>query len=164
MEAHACEVCMTSVNESCKRKPPLQEHRLSGDFQLVTTDLISSFNGGTEKDNGVNNEDQKENKSWVCGRCTLENPGPAGACLACGGKRSFNWVCSKCTLKNPGELAKCKVCEFPRKSVQKQKGGAAAVAVAAATTAATGTSNKDRSSRAGSTKKKKCPRCTYENS
>ena len=144
---------MTSVTESCKRKTPLHEH----DFQLVTTDLISSFGGDQEEDNG-NNEDQKENRdSWVCGRCTLENPGPSAACLACGGKRSSTWSCSKCTLKNPAELSKCKVCEFPRKSVQKQKVPASGGGASGATATSKGVHSSRKNHR-------KCPRCTYENS
>ena len=55
----------------------MAEHRLSGDFQLVTTDLISSFSsGGAEREVGANGHtaigtEHKEN--FVSNAAAAEN-------------------------------------------------------------------------------------------
>ena len=55
----------------------MAEHRLSGDFQLVTTDLISSFSsGGAEREVGANGHtaiDTEHKENFVSNAAAAEN-------------------------------------------------------------------------------------------
>jgi hypothetical protein len=82
------------------------DQSLVGDFQMITSDLVSGYQD--------NNNDESDD-CWICKRCTLENPGPAIVCLACGRSKirkskknptvsesavDGSWNCQFCTLKN----------------------------------------------------------------
>ncbi len=124
VEAVKCEVCNAERAQSSKPT----ETALNGDFQLIKG----------ERENG---DVQAEIKEWICKRCTLENPGQALTCLACGGSKlkssassslkeetatsssrkststsalKRSWSCPKCTLKNSSDVNKCKVCDSVR--------------------------------------------------
>ena len=104
IDATVCDVCLATGASGT-------EHKLEGDFQLVTTDLISSL----EEENHTNGNLSPDD-SWICSRCTLENPGPTSNCLACSGRRSVKgWICAKCTFKNTTESNRCKICEHPKR-------------------------------------------------
>ncbi len=92
------------------------DQSLVGDFQMITADLVSGYQD--------NNNDESDD-CWICKRCTLENPGPANLCLACGRPKirkakknptvpespvDGSWNCQFCTLKNAPNVNKVSCC------------------------------------------------------
>ena len=88
------------------------DQSLVGDFQMITADLVSGYQD--------NNNDESDD-CWICKRCTLENPGPANVCLACGRPKirktnknpevpdlivDGSWNCQFCTLRNAPNVNK----------------------------------------------------------
>lgn len=160
VEMAKCEVChLTRTPSSTNLKK--EEHSLDGDFQLVTSDLIRVSDSNDE----VEGQHDKKRDQWVCKRCTLENPGPASVCLACGGSKAKSllqqadpstlkrfWNCSKCTLKNSLAKDKCKVCESPRASGD-----------SASNKANNNNNNNINNINNNNSNSKRCGTCTYEN-
>ncbi len=153
--ADRCDICTTTRSPRKRRKqnggggggagyrrhtttlPAGDSNSLDADFQMVTNDLLPArgCNNGNGDDDTTGGSGEEE--TWVCKRCTLENPSDSGSCLACsaskaecgaakvkkksGGGGASGWTCPKCTLKNVAEAAKCSACDADRPAARKKK-------------------------------------------
>ena len=105
-------------NVKVKREPSKND-QLSGDFQLITNDIITSLSNGTDNNDesdlkestAVNTADSGSAKNDTGEEASYHSQiGAEGD----GAMSADFWVCKRCTLENPGPALTCLACSIQR--------------------------------------------------